>query len=101
MRSCGRRGHKCFFGNAEPHSLGAKMIRAYSYRRFSTPSQRAGDSARRQDDVAVRMCADEGWHLDDLLVFEDDGVSAFRGKNAAEGDLARFFECIKSGRVRA
>ncbi len=73
--------------------------RAYSYLRFSTPEQRHGDSFRRQTDAAAKYAAKHGLMLDDSLRLADEGVSAFRGKNAATGKLSEFLEHVESGEV--
>jgi DNA invertase Pin-like site-specific DNA recombinase len=73
--------------------------RAYSYLRFSSARQAAGDSRRRQAAFAAELCQRNGWILDDSLHLEDLGVSAFRGKNAEVGSLSVFREAVRSGRV--
>jgi DNA invertase Pin-like site-specific DNA recombinase len=75
------------------------MTRAYSYLRFSTPEQARGDSARRQTDLAASYAARHGLELDEKLTFEDTGVSAYRGRNVAEGRLADFLAAVRSGVV--
>jgi DNA invertase Pin-like site-specific DNA recombinase len=72
---------------------------AYSYIRFSTPSQAEGDSLRRQTEQAAAYCARNNLTLDTSLTLKDLGVSAFRGKNAAVGNFRTFLDAIKSGRV--
>jgi hypothetical protein len=87
--------------------------RAYSYLRCSRRKQRKGDSIRRQSvhgdgeeldrggmaALAAEICAEEGAVLDDALVFEDIGVSARRGRNAAVGALAKFLHLVERGRI--
>jgi DNA invertase Pin-like site-specific DNA recombinase len=68
---------------------------AFSYLRFSTPEQAAGDSRRRQLAMAERYAADHHLKLDRQLSFRDLGVSAFRGENAKEGALRAFLEAIE------
>lgn len=75
------------------------MIRAFSYLRFSSPEQAQGDSARRQSDLAAAYAARHGLELDEKLTFKDLGVSAFRGRNAADGRLGDFLEAVKAGVV--
>ncbi len=75
---------------------------AYSYKRFSTPSQAEGDSIRRQTAAAQRYIDDHpeyGLVLDTTLVLVDEGVSAFRGDNLKSGHLARFIRAVKDGVV--
>jgi DNA invertase Pin-like site-specific DNA recombinase len=76
-----------------------QTIKAYSYLRFSTPEQAAGDSFRRQTTMAQAYALQHGLTLDDSLSFHDLGVSAFRGNNAEVGRLAEFREAVQSGRV--
>jgi DNA invertase Pin-like site-specific DNA recombinase len=75
--------------------------RAYSYTRLSDRHQEHGDGQRRQDEYAPELCKKEGWQLDDSLVLRDVGKSAFRGANAAIGDLSRFLDAVHTGRVSA
>ena len=90
-----RRQHR--FAGADMLSRGRWVKpRAYSYLRFSTPEQQRGDSFRRQKELAERYAAAEGLELDDRS-FQDLGVSAFRGKNAASGMLRTFLEAVEEG----
>ncbi|MFK0385185.1 recombinase family protein [Agrobacterium sp. NPDC090273] len=73
--------------------------RAYSYVRFSTPDQMRGDSFRRQTEAAARYAATHGLTLDDTFTFHDLGVSAFQGKNRAEGMLGEFLAFVRSGDI--
>src|SRR5437870_1300765 len=85
-----------------PRDILAMPRRAYSYSRVSDPKQVKGDGLRRQDDFAARICAEEGWCLDDSLHFADKGRSGYHGDNLkATADLARFLDLVKSGRVTA
>lgn len=70
---------------------------AISYSRFSSAIQRDGDSLRRQLEAAKRYCAQHGLKLAETIT--DEGVSAFRGRNAIEGGLGRFLRAIDSGLV--
>ena len=72
---------------------------AYSYQRFSTPEQSAGDSLRRQTQLAEELCKRRGWHLDTTLVRPDKGVSAFRGGNL-NANLGEFLSCVQRGVVK-
>jgi DNA invertase Pin-like site-specific DNA recombinase len=77
-----------------------KMPLAYSYLRFSSPKQADGDSVRRQTQNREDwLAAHPGVSLDASLVMTDAGRSAFRRKNWDTYALARFVDCIKSGRV--
>src|SRR5882757_9754650 len=72
---------------------------AYSYLRFSTPEQAAGDSRRRQIAMAEKYAADHHLKLDLHLSFRDLGVSAYRGRNAKEGALRAFLDAIEHNLV--
>jgi DNA invertase Pin-like site-specific DNA recombinase len=72
-------------------------MKAYSYIRFSTPGQIAGDSLRRQLALTRQWCEARGVEL--VEDYRDLGVSAFRRKNAVQGKLAEFIEAVESGRV--
>src|ERR1700722_8038934 len=73
--------------------------RAYSYVRFSTPSQAAGASQQRQTERAAKYAQDHGLKLDTELNMTDLGVSAFRGKNSRTGALGQFLEAVHKGYV--
>jgi DNA invertase Pin-like site-specific DNA recombinase len=75
------------------------MPKAYSYLRFSTPEQMKGDSFRRQSTKAQEYASTHGLDLDDTLTFQDLGVSAFRGKNAEDGQLGVFLAAVHAGKV--
>jgi DNA invertase Pin-like site-specific DNA recombinase len=72
---------------------------AYSYLRFSTPEQSRGDSYRRQASMAKDYAARHNLALDERLTFHDLGISAFRGRNADEGNLGAFLEAVRSGTI--
>lgn len=72
---------------------------AISYLRFSTPEQEKGDSYRRQTQAAEEYAQQQGLELTDDLAFEDRGVSAYRGRNAAEGALSAIEDLAHSGAV--
>jgi DNA invertase Pin-like site-specific DNA recombinase len=73
--------------------------RAYSYKRFSTPEQSKGDSLRRQTEKAAAWAVANGYELDRELTPEDRGVSAYHGRNAAEGALAAFLRAVEEERM--
>ena len=73
--------------------------RAYSYVRFSTPSQAAGASLQRQTEKAAKYALDHGLTLDTELSMTDLGVSANRGKNAHTGALGGFLKAVDAGYV--
>lgn len=76
-----------------------KGTKAYSYLRFSSSAQAQGDSQRRQIELGRRWCQEHGIQL--VESYADLGVSAYRGRNAAQGDLARFLGAVQSGKVTA
>jgi DNA invertase Pin-like site-specific DNA recombinase len=79
------------------------LILAFSYLRFSHPSQAEGDSVRRQ--TALR----DAWlerhpdvTLDRSLTLEDRGISGFTGAHRSNPDrhaLAGFLHAVENGRV--
>ncbi|MFB6459297.1 recombinase family protein [Bradyrhizobium tunisiense] len=77
----------------------SEETRAYSYVRFSTPSQQEGASFARQMDKATKFALDHGLTLDTELNMTDIGVSAYRGKNARTGALAGFLEAVHKNYV--
>jgi DNA invertase Pin-like site-specific DNA recombinase len=68
-----------------------------SYLRFSRPEQLKGDSIRRQLALGEEWAGRHKMKIADT--FRDQGVSAFRGKNAEEGSLARLLGLIDSGSI--
>jgi DNA invertase Pin-like site-specific DNA recombinase len=75
------------------------MRRAYSYVRFSSKAQADGDSLRRQLALTREYCKRRDLVLDEGLRLHDEGISAFRGKNAVIGALGAFRENVQTGRV--
>jgi DNA invertase Pin-like site-specific DNA recombinase len=67
--------------------------RTLFYSRWSTKKQTAGDSRTRQDAAALDWCARNGRSLDQS--FNDAGMSAFRGKNVEQGELAKLIESLR------
>ena len=70
---------------------------AHIYARYSTGTQAKGTSLRRQISNAEAFAAEQGWTIADIIA--DKGVSAYRGKNLAQGGLGRFFNAVKTGKV--
>lgn len=77
------------------------MRRAYSYKRFSSPKQAAGDSLRRQTEFEQEIVGEMNLHLDDSVDLTDRAVSGFRGDNSKFGALSEFLKLVESGRVPA
>jgi DNA invertase Pin-like site-specific DNA recombinase len=67
------------------------------YGRFSGKRQEAGDSTRRQDELAAAAAAAEGVELDLSYNLNDRGMSAFRGRNWKKGDLGKFLDLVDAG----
>jgi DNA invertase Pin-like site-specific DNA recombinase len=74
-------------------------MKVYSYLRFSSSKQELGDSIRRQTKLAEDYCEKHNLVLDREFNLTDHGISAFRGKNLAGGNLGIFLEAIKLGKV--
>lgn len=73
-------------------------MRAYSYVRWSSAQQSAGDSHRRQAQLAVDWAKKNNVVLDKTS-YQDHGISAFRGKNFTEGRLGAFLKAIDDGSI--
>lgn len=78
---------------------GKATRRAFSYLRFSTQEQSAGDSTRRQTEPTQNFCDRMGWVLDTTLALSDKGVSGWKGANSATGALAEFLRLVERGTV--
>lgn len=63
------------------------MPRVISYTRFSTKKQERGHSKERQDDKAIKWCAERGYELDLEASMHDPGYSAYAGDNISRGAL--------------
>ena len=74
-------------------------VKAYSYLRFSAVDQRLGDSLRRQRSLAEIYASQNNLVIDDILTYEDTGVSAFRSQNAKTGAFREFLNAVESGLV--
>jgi DNA invertase Pin-like site-specific DNA recombinase len=73
---------------------------AHSYRRYSDPKQRKGDSVRRQEALRDRWLKEHpDVPLDTTLKMTDRGRSAFRRKNWDKYALAGFVKEIEAGNV--
>jgi DNA invertase Pin-like site-specific DNA recombinase len=78
------------------------MTKCYSYIRFSSKKQMAGDSLRRQTERAEKYVISHpelNLELDRSLSFQDLGLSAYRGKNVTHGELSEFLDAVKNGLV--
>jgi DNA invertase Pin-like site-specific DNA recombinase len=75
------------------------MNKAWSYYRFSSKPQELGDSLRRQTELAENYAKKHNLDLD-TRSYSDLGVSAFKGRNAVEGELAAFLKACDEGYVQ-
>jgi len=71
--------------------------RCFSYIRFSSPDQMAGDSLRRQVEFSEAYAEEHGLELDTTLSLRDLGVSAYKGEHRTRGALKTFLDAINSG----
>lgn len=65
------------------------------YIRWSSAEQGKGSSLERQREDCRRHAGLKGWNIVAELV--DDGVSAFKGRNASVGELGRFVADVEAG----
>jgi DNA invertase Pin-like site-specific DNA recombinase len=68
---------------------------AVIYIRWSSAEQGRGSSLERQRDDCRRHAARHGWNVRAELV--DEGVSAFKGRHTAVGELGRFVADVEAG----
>ncbi|MEB0059790.1 recombinase family protein [Variovorax sp. LG9.2] len=71
---------------------------AYSYIRFSTRAQMAGDSMSRQLLNARNYALRHNMRLDETS-YQDLGISAFKSKNATDGALGAFVKALEEGLI--
>lgn len=72
---------------------------AYSYTRLSTTEQMKGHGKQRQNDGYAALCRLHQWTSAREL-FADDGLSAFSGANLTHGELGRFFDLVRAGKIK-
>ena len=78
------------------------MSKVFSYIRFSSAKQSAGDSYARQVRAAKAFCDENDLKLADPreYLFFDAGRSAFKGKHLDDtGELARFLSYVEDGTI--
>lgn len=75
------------------------MQTAYSYQRFSSPTQVTKDKLWRQLNQARDYADRNNLQLNESLSFQDLGVSAFRGANKEMGRLGDFMMAVRHGLV--
>lgn len=74
--------------------------KAYPYVRFSSAAQKSGDSVRRQKELINTFIIRNGLQLDESLMLNDYGTSAYRGANIEKGDLGKFISLVKEQKIR-
>lgn len=74
------------------------MADAYTYIRFSTPEQQAGDSWRRQNEAVQKFIQEHGLIYKESAAFQDMGVSGYRGANLKNG-LGKFLAEVDAGNI--
>lgn len=72
---------------------------AISYIRFSTAQQAEGEGLERQARLAREYADRHGMELDENLTMRDLGISAFTGKNLAQGALGAFVKAVVDKKV--
>lgn len=78
------------------------MSKVFSYIRFSSAKQSAGDSYARQVKAAKAFCDEYSLEMADQrdYLFFDAGRSAYKGKHLDDtGELARFLAYVKDGTI--
>lgn len=73
--------------------------KAYSYIRMSTEVQLRGDSLRRQTEASQKYAIEHNLELVDDFKLQDIGISAFHGRNVAQGSLGRFLGLVQEGQI--
>jgi DNA invertase Pin-like site-specific DNA recombinase len=68
---------------------------AIIYIRWSSTEQTKGSSLSRQRKLCMDHCERKGWNV--IREIRDDGISAWTGKNAIEGNLASFVDEAANG----
>jgi DNA invertase Pin-like site-specific DNA recombinase len=75
------------------------MPRAFSYTRLSSGHQTRGDGGRRQVDRAEAFAKAQGLILDRTFDLNDHGLSGYDGSNVERGQLGKFIEAVRGGRI--
>lgn len=75
------------------------MPRAFSYIRFSSAKQEAGDSLARQVRLSEEYAAKHGLELDTELNLRDLGISAYDRSNLKKGALGHFLRLVEEKRI--
>jgi DNA invertase Pin-like site-specific DNA recombinase len=72
--------------------------RVFSYARWSSDPQSAGDSERRQEQLAINWCKSQGRTLSDQR-FTDRGLSGWKGLHRQSGALGALLKIVKAGDI--
>lgn len=75
------------------------MPKAYSYIRFSSAKQEAGDSVARQVRLSEAYALKHGLDLDTELNLRDLGISAYDRSNLKKGALGHFLRLVEEGQI--
>lgn len=75
------------------------LPQVYLYMRFSKKRQEDGDSIRRQLKLAEKTSEDHGIPINDDLIMQDRGLSAFKAEHIKRGALGKFITAIEKNRV--
>ncbi len=75
------------------------MPKAYSYIRFSSAKQLAGDSLDRQVKLSENYAAKNGLELDTDLNLRDLGISAYDRSNLEKGALGHFLRLVEEKQI--
>lgn len=72
-----------------------RPLEAIIYMRWSSAEQAKGSSLERQREECRRHARHKGWKV--IAEVVDDGISAFRGKHLATGELGRIIADVEAG----
>jgi DNA invertase Pin-like site-specific DNA recombinase len=67
--------------------------KCYSYIRWSSDKQSGGSTLARQLKTAQEIAVEQDLELVEMI---DSGISAFKGKNASDGELGRFIDAVEN-----
>lgn len=73
------------------------MTTVISYVRFSSDIQAKGESLKRQKELGEKWAKDKGLIISES--FKDEGISAYKGKNAKTGALSSFLKFVNDGTI--
>ncbi|MEH6466806.1 MAG: recombinase family protein [Porticoccus sp.] len=80
----------------KPRAL--EVIKAYSYLRFSSETQKKGNSTARQNEL-IQDYLDKNPDLTLVESYKDLGLSGYHAKNKSDGELGVFLELVKDGKI--